>query len=328
MKLKIFKFIKVTLIVLFVVIAGLLTYVKTALPNVGAPLEIKVAASPEMIARGAYLANHVMVCMDCHSKRDWSKFSGPISGTQLGCGGEIFDQRFGFPGKFVSKNITPFNLGKWTDGEIFRAITTGVNKDNKALFPVMPFKSYAQLDEEDIKAVIAYIRTLTPIEQTNAESVPDFPMNFIINTIPSKANLQKRPDPADAIAYGKYITTAAACRECHTKQDKGQYVGDEFAGGFEFDFGNGKKVVSANITPHASGIGAWSKADFVKRFKAFSDSAYTLPNVNLDKQEFQTVMPWSMYTGMTTQDLEAIYDYLKSQKPSNNVVVRFADTKK
>jgi len=39
-------------------------------------------------------------------------------------------------------------------------------------------------------------------------------------------------------------------------------------------------------------------------------------------------MPWSMYTGMTTQDLEAIYDYLKSQKPSNHVVVRFADTEK
>ncbi len=328
MKSKIIKGLKITLIGLVLVIAVLLTYVKTALPNVGPAPEIKIIASPELIARGEYLANHVMVCMDCHSKRDWTKFSGPISGTKLGCGGELFDQKFGFPGKFVSKNITPFSLGQWTDGEIFRAITTGVNKDNKALFPVMPYKSYAQLDEEDIRAVIAYIRTLAPVEQTNAESVPDFPMNFIINTIPSKANLQKRPDPSNLIAYGKYITTAAACRECHTKQEKGQYVGDEFAGGFEFDLSNGKKVVSANITPHASGIGGWSKEDFVKRFKVYSDSGYILPSVDLAKKEFQTVMPWSMYTGMSTQDLEAIYTYLKSQKPSNNVVVRFADTNK
>lgn len=328
MKSKIFKFIKIALIVLVVGVAGLLTYVKTALPNVGPAPEIKMVSSPEVIARGKYLANHVMVCMDCHSTRDWSKFSGPIKGDKLGCGGELFDQKFGFPGSYVSKNITPFNLGKWTDGEIFKTITTGVTKDNKALFPVMPYKYYAQLDEEDIKAVIAYIRTLAPIEQTNPESVPDFPLNFIINTIPDKANLQKRPDPSNVIAYGKYMTTACACRECHTKQEKGQVVGEEFAGGFEFDLSNGKKVVSPNITPHATGIGAWSKEAFVKRFKAYSDSGYVIPTVDMDKGEFQTVMPWTMYTGMTTQDLEAIYEYLKTQKPVENVVVRFADTKK
>jgi hypothetical protein len=48
----------------------------------------------------------------------------------------------------------------------------------------------------------------------------------------------------------------------------------------------------------------------------------------MNKGEFQTVMPWTMYTGMTAQDLEAIYDYLKTLKPVENVVVRFADTKK
>lgn len=46
-----------------------------------------------------------------------------------GAGGEIFDQNMGFPGKFISPNITPYALREWTDGEIFRAITSGVNKD-------------------------------------------------------------------------------------------------------------------------------------------------------------------------------------------------------
>ncbi len=327
MKSKIFKSIKITLLIVVVSIAGLLTYVKTVLPNVGAAPDIKITATPEMVARGEYLANHVMVCMDCHSERDWSKFSGPIVHDKIGKGGEVFDQRFGFPGSYVSKNITPFNIGKWTDGEIFRTITTGVNKDNKALFPVMPYKYYAQLDEEDIKAVIAYVRTLKSVDQVNPESVPDFPLNFIINTIPDKANLQKRPEPTDVIAYGKYMTTACACRECHTKQEKGKVVGEEFAGGFEFNFGNGKKAVSPNITPHASGLGNWTKEAFVKRFKTYSDSGYTIPSVDMAKGEFQTVMPWTMYAGMKTEDLEAIFEYLKTLKPVDNVVVRFADAK-
>ncbi len=249
MKSKIFKILKITLLVVVLVVAGLLTYVKTALPNVGPAPDMKITATPEMIARGEYLANHVMLCVDCHSTRDWTKFSGPLTTPVRGNGGEAFDQRFGFPGSYVAKNITPFNLGKWTDGEIFRTITTGVNKDGKALFPVMPYKYYAQLDEEDIKSVIAYLRTLPSVESHPAESVPDFPLNFIINTIPTKANLQKRPLPSDSLAYGKYMITASGCRECHTKQVKGKVVGQEFAGGFEFNLGNGKMVTSANITP-------------------------------------------------------------------------------
>lgn len=82
-----------------------------------------------MIARGKYLANHVAVCMDCHSTRKWNKYSGPMDENAQGAGGEIFDQNMGFPGKFISPNITPYALREWTDGEIFRAITSGVNKD-------------------------------------------------------------------------------------------------------------------------------------------------------------------------------------------------------
>lgn len=329
MKSKFYKIIKIVLLIVVLAIASLLTYVKTALPDVGDAPDMKIVSTPEMIARGEYLANHVMLCVDCHSTRDWTKFSGPMTSHVIGNGGEIFDQKFGFPGSFVSKNITPFNLGKWTDGEIFRTITTGVNKDNKALFPVMPYKFYAQLDEEDIKAVIAYIRTLPSVEQNNTESVPDFPINFIINTIPSKANLQKRPLPSDSVAYGKYMATASACMECHTKQEKGKVIGAEFAGGFEFNLGNGKMVVSANITPHpTSGIGGWSKETFLRRFKQYADSGYVAPNVDMDKGEFQSVMPWTMYAGMKTEDLEAIYNYLRTVVPIDNKIVKFTDARK
>lgn len=75
-------------------------------------------------------------------------------------GGEFFGPDLGFPGEFYSRNLTPANLRGWTDGEIFRAITAGVNKEGEALFPVMPYRNYSKMDKEDIYDIIAYLRTL------------------------------------------------------------------------------------------------------------------------------------------------------------------------
>jgi len=320
---KLFRILAIVLGLVVVAIFALVLYVKLALPDVGPPPDIKIAATPEMVKRGEYLANHVTVCMDCHGTRDWSKFSGPMKPGFEGGGGEVFDQRFGFPGKFVAKNITPFNLGDWTDGEIFRIITTGVNKDGNAIFPVMPYKFYSQLDQEDIYAIIAYIRTLPIIESTHSDSEADFPMSIIMNTIPQKANLQKRPLSSDVVAHGKYLVTAAACIECHTKVEKGKITGEFLAGGREFNIGNGNIVRSMNITPDATGIVSWTKEQFINRFKMYGDSAYVLPTVDLVKGDLQTVMPWTMYSGMTREDLGAIYEYLRTVPPVNNKVERY-----
>jgi mono/diheme cytochrome c family protein len=328
MKKKLLRIIAVVFGLLIVGIAVLLIYVKAALPNVGPAPDIKISATPQMVERGKYLANHVTVCMDCHGTRDWSKFSGPMKPGFEGAGGEVFDKRFGFPGVFTAKNITPFNLAGWTDGEIFRTITTGVNRSGKALFPVMPYQNYAQLDEEDIKAIIAYIRTLPSIESHPAESKADFPMNFILNTIPQKAHLSKRPLPSDVIAYGKYMTTASSCVECHTNQVNGKIVGEKFAGGREFAIGNGNVVRSMNITPDPSGIGNWTKEQFINRFKMYTDSAYVLPTVDLVKGDLQSMMPWSMFGGMTKEDLGAIYEYLRTIPPVNSKVVRYTVAQK
>lgn len=313
----------ILLILIVIFIIGALSYLKFALPNVGAAPEMKVESTPEKIARGEYLANHVSVCIDCHSSRDWSKFSGPpIEGT-FGKGGETFDQKFGFPGSYISKNITPAGIGSWTDGELFRAITTGVNKDGKALFPIMPYPHFGTMDEEDVKCIITYIRTLKPIEFTPAKSKSDFPMSLIINTIPEKANFQKRPPASDILNTGKYIANAAGCIECHTKFEKGKLIeGTEFGGGREFPFPDGSTLRSANITPDTeTGIGNWSKDQFISLFHSRSDS--TTLHTNLKPGDFNTMMPWTMYGKMTDQDLEAIYTYLKTVKPIKNSVEKF-----
>ena len=310
MKSKILRILAIIGLLLIIVIAAGLTYLKTALPNVGPAPSMAVEGTAEQIERGAYLAHHVMVCMDCHSKRDWSKFSGPLADGTLGMGGEVFDQTIGFPGRYVASNITPFNLADWTDGEIFRAITAGVGKDGRALFPVMPHPNYGQLDPEDIKSVIAYLRTLEPIELETESSVSDFPMNFIINTIPRNASLDLRQDKNDLVAHGQYLITAAACYDCHTRQERGQYIGNPYAGGMEFPLPNGTSVTSTNITPHANGLGNWTAEQFLQRFRVYTDSSFVFPEVG--DGDPQTIMPWSMYAGMSDRDLKSIFAYLQT----------------
>jgi mono/diheme cytochrome c family protein len=325
---KILKIVGILVAILLVAIAGLLTYVKIALPNVGAAEDIKIEYTPERIERGKYLANHAAVCMDCHSKRDWSKFSGPLTEGTLGQGGERFDQTVGLPGVFLSRNITPEGISRYTDGELFRVITTGVNKENQAMFPLMPYSHYGKMDREDIYSIIAYIRTLKPIKNEVEASVADFPMNFIINTIPTKANFQTKPDTADVLAYGAYMVNATGCIECHTQVEKGIIIPElAYSGGREFLFPDGSVVRSANITPDdETGIGKWTKEAFVQRFKMYNDSSYQLPSVKAG--EFNSYMPWTMYAGLTRQDLGAIYTYLKSIKPVANKVVKFSEAKK
>lgn len=301
-------------------ILSVFIYLKFVLPDVGIMEQVHVVSTPELIARGDYLANHVAVCMDCHSKRDWSKFSGPPDPKSLGMGGELFDQRVGFPGTYYAKNITPTGIARYSDQELFRVITTGVTKEGRALFPVMPYPYYGQMDKEDIYAVIAYLRTLAPIANNIPESEPDFPMNLIINTIPQQANFSKRPDKTDVLNYGKYLVTASSCIECHTLTNKGVLVvGHEFAGGREFPFPNGAIVRSKNITPDLeTGIGKWTEAEFLGVFQARANEARSQTPLRPD--QFNSIMPWAMYAGMEEEDLKAIFAYLKTIKPIKNTV--------
>ncbi len=320
---KYIKIIGIVLLVIFLAVSGLLTYAKIALPNVGDAPELKVEATVDRIERGRYLAHSVAVCLDCHSTRDWSKFSGPIVPGTLGKGGDRFDENVGFPGVYVAKNITPFGITRYTDGELYRVITTGVTKEGKVVFPVMPYPYYGKMDDEDIYSLIAYIRTLDPIENQTPESTSNFPMNFIINTIPQKGNPTKRPDPNNQLAYGAYLVNASSCIECHTQADNGQIIKElAFAGGREFGFPDKSTVRSSNITPdEETGIGKMTSREFISKFKIYADSSYTSPNVKAG--EYNSIMPWTMYAHMTEQDLSAIYAYLRTVTPVKNSVVKF-----
>jgi hypothetical protein len=135
------------LLVLFIalIVSAAIGYVTVAMPDIDVPAGLKVELTPERIERGRYLANSVCVCMDCHSQRDWDAFAGPLKPGTFGAGGDKFDRTMQFPGEFHSKNLTPFALNAWSDGEIYRAITSGVSRDGHPFFPVMPYTYYNKL---------------------------------------------------------------------------------------------------------------------------------------------------------------------------------------
>lgn len=291
-------------------------------PNVDPAPDLRVISTPEKIKRGEYLANSVTLCIDCHSQRDWESFAGPPKPGTFGMGGEIFAREFGFPGTFYSKNITPFALQDWTDGEIYRTITSGVDRDGNALFPVMPYHLYSRLHDDDVHAIIAYLRTLAPIESTIPERTVDFPFNLILRTIPTRKSPADRiPPKSDQVAYGAYITNAAACVECHTPVKNGQLIEDLFfSGGREFAMPGGT-VVSSNLTPDKTGLGGWTVEQFVYTFKQYQDSTWKSPHLALT--DHNTLMPWIMYSTMTEEDLSAVFAYLQTLKPVERTVQKY-----
>lgn len=288
-------------------------------PRVSPASELKAPTDQASQKRGEYLAHHVAVCMDCHAERDWTHFAAPPKPGTEGSGGDRFPRELGFPGNFYAKNITPAGVGGWTDGELARAITTGVRPDGEALFPLMPYQYYKHLCEEDVGALVAYLRTLRPVEKAIPERELDFPMPLVLRTIPADPEPWSCPKPGTPES-GKYLTQIAGCAECHTEQHQGSKVGPLFAGGWRMPLGSGGWVTTANITPdQETGIGRWSKEQFIATFKRRANE----PPARVKAGEFNTLMPWTMYGGMTEEDLGTIYDYLRTVPAVRRAVTKF-----
>jgi hypothetical protein len=290
---------------------------------------LQIERTPERVARGKYLVRHVTICLDCHSERTLA-YGLPFKFESEGARGFIWNRELGFPGVLAASNLTPdpeTGLGQWTDGEILRAIREGVDREGKALFPIMPYSHFRNLSDEDGIAIVAYLRTLQPVKYERPAKELDVPLNFIEKFAPAPlaGTTVTAPDRKDSVAYGKYLTTIGSCIECHTpKDDKDQPIpGMELAGGWEMH-GPGFRVVTANITPHPDTfMGKATKEEFIGRFRAFANfDVATAPQAPKGRN---TIMPWISYSRMTDEDLGAIYDYLKSVKPIANKVNPFPD---
>ncbi|MBI1343536.1 MAG: c-type cytochrome [Terrimonas sp.] len=276
--------------------------------------------------RGNYLVHSVVNCVDCHSKLDFNKFSFPMVPGTEGMGGfavhELMDD---IPGKIFIPNITPYALKDWTDEEIARAMTRGINKRGDTLFPMMPYHGLSHMAKSDVDAVITYLRKLKPI----ANDVPPhqlFVPASVFGPLPDNDyHNNTLPDTTDAVKYGQYLVSIAHCTDCHTQftkegaPDMTKYL----AGGQHFKLPT-FEVTVANITPDKeTGIGAWTEDMFLAKFRT-NASAET---VNADHGKFGTLMPWTFFGTMRDKDLKAIYAYLRTIPPVNNKIDKWGIAK-
>ena len=222
---------------LVLIVVGAVIYIYGFLPKYRPAPDFQITYTPELIARGDYLVNEVLLCFDCHSARDWSMYSGPAI-PPLGAGRPCLDINSkpvginfgmgGFPGRLCIRNITPdeeTGIGAWTDGEIARAIREGVSRDGDALFPIMPWFMYTGMSDEDVAAVIAYLRAQPPVSSFRPERKLDFPLNIVFRFYPKPLD---GPVPAvdrsDTVAYGQYLAKIARCEFCHTPRIRGAWT--------------------------------------------------------------------------------------------------------
>jgi mono/diheme cytochrome c family protein len=296
------------------------------LPRTRAPQPVAVRASPELIERGRYLTINVLQCVDCHSVRDWTLYGGPPL-EPIGAGRPCLDrktptagvnvgQEF-FPGVLCIRNITPdveTGIGAWSDGEIIRAVREGVGRDGRGLFPIMPYFIYRDLADADVEAVVAYLRTLPAARSVQPpERVIEFPLNLLVRLWPRPVDGPiVAPDrAAEPLAHGEYLGRIARCEFCHSPREPNSleaFAGRRYAGGMPFFLGKERVMYPMNLTPHPSGLGAWTKEQFIARFRAHAVPQPVEPQQN-------TLMNWNAFAGMTDADLGLLYDFFMTLPP-------------
>jgi mono/diheme cytochrome c family protein len=321
------------IIVLFVVVAAGLAYIYGALPRQRPAPDFIVETTPDVLAHGEYLVKHVLLCNDCHSERDWTMYSGPAI-PPLGAGRPCMDENSkavginfgtgGFPGRLCIRNITPdveTGIGGWTDGEIVRAMREGVSRNGEALFPIMPWFMYRDMSDADAAAVIAYLRSQPPVKSFRPDRQLDFPLNIVFRFYPEPLDGPVAgPDRSDTVAYGRYLAKIARCEFCHTARIRGRTdpVPDRlYSGGVPFVMGRDTHY-SKNLTPHPTGLGGWTKEMFIGRFRL-----HTTPFPVTE--EGNSEMDWVAFSGMTDEDLGAIWDFLRTLPPLETRLLERAD---
>ena len=288
-----------------------------------------------LVQRGEYLVKNVGACGDCHTpinlttgQPDNTKFLAGMPGMfqipGLGPDGGL--------GIIGSRNLTSdmtTGLGSWTDMQIKRAFLDGVDKDGKALFPIMPYYVLHNMTEADADAIVAYLRTVPAV--MNAIPAKNFDLpgpapSVPANRIPDPTLATTDPNYASAMR-GKYLAgNIGVCMECHTEhvQAPGMVPLDLnklFAGGEGFmSAALGLPpiyppiIYSLNVTPHATGLQGWTAAAVATAIKT---------GVEKDGMRLCPPMPsgpMMAFSGITDSDARDIGNYITNLPPIANTI--------
>jgi mono/diheme cytochrome c family protein len=291
------------------------------------------AGEDPLVVRGRYLVNDVSQCPFCHTPRrsdgmpDATRWLGGVDclydvvpdDDQAGC--------------LSSRNLTdhPTGLANASDDEIKAAILDGVGTDGRNLIGLMPYWVFHNMTGEDADAIVAYLRTLTPVQHMVPPNQPPFaPPEAPVAPI-DPADI---PMPADGFAAaesalrGRYLSAmASVCVDCHTPEldPPGSFMFDfskVFGGGRAFPaalFGYPVPpyppvIYTTNLTPHATGLEGYDLDDIIRVMKD-----------GLDKDGDGVCAPThsgpsSPYAGLTDADVTDIANYILSLPPVDNAI--------
>ena len=259
-----------------------------------------VAETP--LERGTYLVQAIMGCGTCHTTRD-AKMQ-PISEMEL-AGGRVID-REGIHA--VAPNITPdpeTGIGNWTDAQIINAIRNGKRPDGTIIGPPMPIAFYRNVADSDMRAVVAYLRQVKPVDHKVEKSV--YAIRLPQDYGPVVTHVADVPR-SDKVAYGQYVASLGHCMLCHTPESQGRNDLTKIgAGGVDFKLKD-NVVLSANLTPaNPGGIPSWTD-DQIK-------TAVT-QGIRPDGSKMAPIMAFAWYKNTSSADLDALVAYLRTLKPA------------
>ena len=250
------------------------------------PIEtIAIPADQASIAHGEHVAA-IHVCKVCHI----DNFSG---------------QSQSVPGlfTFTFPNLTPGAGGVGslnTNADWVRAIRHGVGQDGRGL-AMMPSAAWYYLSDEDLSALIAYLKSLPPVdhEMPSTDLGPlgrvmlalgKLPPEIIPNVIviPHSAPRPNAPEPGVTMEYGKYLVIT--CTLCHGTNLNGQTITTDAT------------YLAPNLTPGGE-LKGWSEEDFVTTLRK---------GVTPSGHQLLEAMPWKYVGQMTDDEMKAVWMYLQS----------------
>jgi len=249
------------------------------------PVEtVSIPKDAQAVQRGEHIAT-IYICTRCHTEN---------------LGGEL---SFSVPGmvSIPTPNLTSGagGIGSfYTDEDWVRAIRHGVGHDGRGLF-IMPSNTFYYLGDEDLGALIAYLKSRPPVDNELATrrieplgrlmmAVGMFPppsVDKIDHNSPAPAG----PEPGVTVSYGQYLSHT--CTECHGTSLNGAPFGPP-----------GQEIPSPNLTPGGE-LASWSEQDFIITMRT---------GVMPSGQRLKEDMPWKYFGQMSDDELRAIWLYLKS----------------
>jgi cytochrome c553 len=247
------------------------------------PRSLEVPAGDAAIERGRFLAHRVSLCVECHGADLGGKLIADVPKSAV-WGTNLTRGRGGIGGAY-------------SDADFVRALMHGVRKDGRSVV-FMPSQDY-QFTKADMAALIAYLRTLPPVDR----EIPPPQLSFLARALGAAGffpllsaeyvdhaavDFAPEADRSTDAAAGDYVISTAACRGCH---------------GPALDGVGGPPGVS-NLTP--VGIGAWTETDFTRAIREARR-----PNGT----EILPTMP-RVYKELPDDQIRQIFAYLKTLKPS------------